>query len=112
MDTPVVQQARWLQWRPALDPSPLIPSDLSVRYLSAELKSPVQIPTPTPYLEFEWSKVTSRQETDLALVRWMKLLMKLPEGRVQTRFAKLCQVTGPQNAHRAPRHTHKQFPKP
>jgi hypothetical protein len=29
---------------PALDPSPVIPSDLSFGYLSAELKSPVKIP--------------------------------------------------------------------
>jgi hypothetical protein len=28
---------------PALDPSPVIPSDLSFGYLSAELKSPVKI---------------------------------------------------------------------
>jgi hypothetical protein len=32
--------------RPALDPSPVIPSDLSFGYLSAELKSPVKIPIP------------------------------------------------------------------
>jgi hypothetical protein len=32
--------------RPALDPSPVIPSDLSSGYLSAELKSPVKIPIP------------------------------------------------------------------
>jgi hypothetical protein len=31
-------------WTPALDPSPVIPSDLSFGYLSAELKSPVKIP--------------------------------------------------------------------
>ena len=31
---------------PALDPSPVIPSDLSFGYLSAELKSPVKIPIP------------------------------------------------------------------
>ena len=30
--------------QPALDPSPVIPSDLSFGYLSAELKSPVKIP--------------------------------------------------------------------
>jgi hypothetical protein len=31
---------------PALDPSPVIPIDLSFGYLSAELKSPVKIPIP------------------------------------------------------------------
>jgi hypothetical protein len=31
---------------PALDPSPVIPSDLSFGYLSAQLKSPVKIPIP------------------------------------------------------------------
>ena len=33
---------------PALDPSPVIPSDLSFGYLSTELKSPVKIPIPDP----------------------------------------------------------------
>jgi peptidoglycan/LPS O-acetylase OafA/YrhL len=33
---------------PALDPSPVIPSDLSFGYLSAELKSPVKIPILQP----------------------------------------------------------------
>jgi hypothetical protein len=32
---------------PALDPSPVIPSDLSFGYLSAELKSPVKTPIPS-----------------------------------------------------------------
>jgi hypothetical protein len=32
---------------PALDPAPVIPSDLSFGYLSAELKSPVKIPIPS-----------------------------------------------------------------
>ena len=32
------------KFSPALDPSPVIPSDLSFGYLSAELKSPVKIP--------------------------------------------------------------------
>ena len=32
--------------RPASDPSPVIPSDLSFGYLSAELKSPVKIRIP------------------------------------------------------------------
>ena len=35
------------KFSPALDPSPVIPSDLSFGYLSAELKSPVKIPIPT-----------------------------------------------------------------
>gem|GEM_PF-3853927 len=34
-----------IEW-PALDPSPVIPSDLSFGYLSAELKSPVKTPIP------------------------------------------------------------------
>ena len=34
------------KFSPALDPSPVIPSDLSFGYLSAELKSPVKIPIP------------------------------------------------------------------
>ena len=35
------------KFSPALDPSPVIPSDLSFGYLSAELKSPIKIPIPT-----------------------------------------------------------------
>ena len=34
------------KFSPALDPSPVIPSDLSFGYLSAELKSPIKIPIP------------------------------------------------------------------
>jgi hypothetical protein len=37
---------QWFKVAPALDPSPVIPSDLSFGYLSAELKSPVKIPIP------------------------------------------------------------------
>jgi hypothetical protein len=36
---------------PALDPSPVIPSDLSFGYLSAVLKSPVKIPIPIEKFE-------------------------------------------------------------
>jgi hypothetical protein len=45
-------------------------------------------------------------------VRRLLLLLQLPEGLVGTRFAKLCQVTGAQNAHRAPHPHLAQFPKP
>jgi hypothetical protein len=42
----------------------------------------------------------------------LQLIPKLPEGLVQTRFAKLCQVKGAQNARRAPQPHPQQFPKP
>ena len=41
-----------LEEKPALDPSPVIPSDLSFGYLSAELKSPVKIPIPNTRNEY------------------------------------------------------------
>jgi hypothetical protein len=41
------QKAAVMSEGPALDPSSVIPSDLSFGYLSAELKSPVKIPIPT-----------------------------------------------------------------
>ena len=51
---------------PALDPSPVIPIDLSFGYLSAELKSPVKIPIPSLWLECkqrfgsDWILTTNR----------------------------------------------------